>query len=205
MNFLHRWDITFHWISFQCNSLRFPDITSHCPIKLCYIITDCVYLYFVLLSELEHFGFLSQYFQPPWVLVITQRFSHKTDTITTKICCKNQKVKVITRMCCIIPRDIEGRIPIMPHLGSNTKSFYTIHTIVLFNKTKFTWPLNYGTLSSSCSLLSQKYIILIKYMTVIYSFAFIATLSFWTLTLHWMMIYKDDAERDTGNSGQDWV
>ena len=64
MSFLHRWDITFHWISFQCNSLRFPDITSHCHIKLCYIITDCVYLYFVLLSELEHFGLLSQYYWP---------------------------------------------------------------------------------------------------------------------------------------------
>ena len=76
MNFLHRWDITFHWISFQCNSLRFPDITSHCPMKLCFIITDCVYLYFVLLSELEHFGLLSQYYQPlgSWSALLVSSF-----------------------------------------------------------------------------------------------------------------------------------
>ena len=142
--------------------------------KLCFIITDCVYLYFVLLSELEHFGFLSQYFQPPWVLVITQRFSHKTDTITTKICCKNQKVKVITRMCCIIPRDIEGRIPIMPHLGSNTKSFYTIHRLYF---------------STRANVLDM----------------IVRPLDSGTLTLHWVMVYKGDADRDTGNSSQDWV
>ena len=122
---LSRWDITFHWISFQCNSLRFPDITSHCHIKLCYIITDCVYLYFVLLSELEHFGLLSQYYRPlgSWSIVSTQRFSEKTDTIKTKICWRNQKVKTIIRMCCIIPRGMEVWIP-MPHKIQNKKNHH---------------------------------------------------------------------------------
>ena len=62
------------------------------------------------------FRFIESVLSTSWVLVSTQRFSQKTDTITTKICWRNQKVKVITRMCCIITRDFVGQIP-MPHMG----------------------------------------------------------------------------------------
>ena len=85
----------------------------------------CVYLSFALLSELQHFGLLSQYYRPlgSWSVVSTQRFSEKTDTIKTKICWRNQKVKTIIRMCCIIPRGMEVWIP-MPHKIQNKKNHH---------------------------------------------------------------------------------
>ena len=99
----------------------------------------CVYLCFVLLSELEHFGLLSQYYQPLGSWSALKDFHRKgiqlraRHTISTKICWKNQKVKVITSMCCISPRDIKRMHPnAMPHLGSNTKKILVIGCFAIY-------------------------------------------------------------------------
>ena len=62
----------------------------------------------------------------------------------------------------------------MPHLGSNTKSFYTIHRLYF---------------STRANVLDM----------------IVRPLDSGTLTLHWVRVYKGDADRDTGNSSQDWV
>ena len=131
-----------------------------------------MYLYFVLLSELEHFGLLSQYFQPLGSWSSLKDFHRKRIQLQLRSAGEIRKWKLFG-ICCIISRDIEECIP-MPHLGSNTKSFYTIHRLYF---------------STRANVLDM----------------IVRPLDSGTLTLHWVRVYKGDADRDTGNSSQDWV